>query len=147
MNSHNSDKQNDSTISGQEGRDERADENNEENYEKLNEESTKMNDENDREFDVKGAAEAEHPEVRDEGPELTDLLRQASGLLRRKFFAAATAGEFGDRGQVIREQVDAVVDEALSEEELGSLTDSLGKIVDVLGKNAEDASAGGRGDA
>lgn len=96
MNSHNSDKQNDSTIGGQEGRDERADENNEENYEKLNEglneESTKMNDENDHEFDQTGAAEAEHPEVRDEGSELTDLLRQASGLVRGKFFAAATAG-------------------------------------------------------
>lgn len=133
MNSHNSDKQNDTPISGQAGRDERADERSE----NLSEESTKMNDEN--EFNGAGAAEADRSEARDEGPELTDLLKQASRLLRRKLIAAAAAGEFGNRGQAIREQVDAVVDEALSDEELESLTDSLGKIVDALGRNAEGA--------
>lgn len=153
MNSLNSDKQNDSTINGREGRDERADENsdradegNEKLHEALSEESAKMNDEDDNEFDQTRAAGSERSDVRDESPEVTDLLRQASLLLRRKFFTAAKAGEFGHRGQGIREQVAAAVDEALSEKELESLTDSLDKIVDVLGRNAEGASAEGRND-
>lgn len=133
MNSHNSDRQNDSSISGQTGRDERADERSE----NPGEENAKMNDEN--EFDGAGAAEADRSEVRDEGLGLTDLLKQASCLLRRKLAAAAAAGEFGNRGRAIRGEVDAVIDEALSDEELETLTDYLSRIVDTLGRNAEGA--------
>ncbi|GAA1861231.1 hypothetical protein [Brevibacterium marinum] len=96
-----------------------------------------MNDEN--EFDGAGSVEADRSELRDEGPDLTDLLKQASRLLRRKLAAAAAAGEFGNRGRAIREEVDAVIDEALSDEELETLTDSLSRIVDTLGRNAEGA--------
>lgn len=152
MNSFNSDKQNDSTTNGQ-GRYERAaensdraDESNERLNESLSEEDAKMIGEDDQEFDETRAAEAERSEVRDESPELTDLLKQANRLLRRKFVTAAKAGEFGHHGLAIREQVDGVVDEALSENELESLTDSLGKIVDVLRNNAERASDEGKSD-
>ncbi|WP_232488173.1 hypothetical protein [Brevibacterium antiquum] len=93
------------------------------------------------EFDEAGPAESGHSDMRDETPELSDLLKQASRLLRRKVFAAAAAGESGSRGQTIYEQVDAVIDEALSDEELESLTEHLGKIVDALGGHA-----GGAGD-
>lgn len=144
MNSHNNSEQNDSattrdnsttTNSGQEGRDDRADDSSE----NPSQESMNMNDGN--EFDEAGPAEGGHSELRDETPELTDLLKQASRLLRRKAFAAGAAGEFGSRGQAIREQVGAVIDEALSDEELESLTENLGKIVDAF-----DGNAGGAGD-
>ncbi|WP_235345065.1 hypothetical protein [Brevibacterium sp. UCMA 11754] len=133
MNSHNNSEQNTNANSGQEGRDDRADDRSE----IPSEESMNMNDGN--EFDEAGPAEGGHSEMRDETPELTDLLRQASRLLRRKVFAAAAAGEFGSRGQTTCEQVDAVVDEALSDEELESLTENLGKIVDALGGHAGGA--------
>lgn len=136
MNSHNNSEQNDTnTGSGQEGREDRAGDRSD----IPGQESMNMNDRH--EFDETSPAEGGDSDMRDETPELTDLLKQASRLLRRKVFAAAAAGEFGGGGQAIREQVDAVIDEALSDEELESLIENLGKIVDALGEDA-----GGAGD-
>ncbi|WP_260848249.1 hypothetical protein [Brevibacterium aurantiacum] len=136
MNSHNNSEQNDNntnTGSGPGGREDRAGDRSD----IPSQESMNMND--GHEFDEAGPAESGDSDMRAETPELSDLLKQASRLLRRKVLAAAAAGELGSRGQAIREQVDAVIDEALSDEELESLTENLGKIVDALGGDAGDA--------
>ena len=132
MNAQDNDKQDDSTSNGPDGQGDSVDERSE----NLGEESRSMNDE--YEYAATGDAGTGRSAGRDEGPELTDLLRQATRLLRRQFVAAIADGGLGDRGQALREHVHAVIDDALSDEERTALTDSMGKIVDALGAHAED---------
>lgn len=134
MNPQDNDKQDDSTSNGPDGQGDSVDERSE----RLGEESRSMNDEYEYEYAATSDAGTGGSEGRDEGPELTDLLRQATRLLRRQFVATAADGGLGDRGQALREHVHAVVDDALSDEERTALTDSMGKIVVALGTHAED---------
>lgn len=87
MNPQDNDKQDDSTSNGPDGQGDSVDERSE----NLGEESRSMNDE--YEYAATGDAGTGRSAGRDEGPELTDLLRQATRLLRRQFVAAIADGD------------------------------------------------------